>query len=308
MLVVMTSRSAIREKRVTELIADFPRFLGVFEEDPAFIRSGQLESHQQTIALLRKHTTVGDALADDHYLESLRSTLNAWGIGKRASRLAEPDRFASELRNRSDDFRQLERIDLTAATVSVRDRVWDLITTIEIVDNEARIVAMTKTLHHILPDLVPPVDRAYTGTFLRWQIPEFQNRQQEIFISAWSAIQRCARGAPVVQYVGSHPWNTSLTKVIDNAIVGYCIDKALDTGTRATRTQSSSRRPAPEPADSRPRRESWSLEDLEADLREFESQLRSAGLKESSVKTYVGRSETFLRWLAGKYRPRGPNT
>jgi len=26
------------------------------------------------------------------------------------------------------------------------------------------------------------------------------------------------------QYVGKHPWHTSATKVIDNAVAGFCID------------------------------------------------------------------------------------
>jgi hypothetical protein len=36
-------------------------------------------------------------------------------------------------------------------------------------------------------------------------------------------------------------------------------------------------------------------------------ELRAAHLKESSVRTYVDRAATFLRWLDGEYQPRGPN-
>ena len=38
------------------------------------------------------------------------------------------------------------------------------------------------------------------------------------------------------------------------------------------------------------------------------SELAEAGLKEATINTYVGRAETFLRWLNGTYQPRGPNT
>ena len=36
-------------------------------------------------------------------------------------------------------------------------------------------------------------------------------------------------------------------------------------------------------------------------------ELIEANLKPASVETYVGRSNTFLRWLDGTYAPQGPN-
>jgi hypothetical protein len=56
----------------------------------------------------------------------------------------------------------------------------------------------------------------------------------------------------------------------------------------------------------RPKRTSWTIEELRQDLRRFEDELVEANLKPSSVETYVGRSNTFLRWLDGKYEPSGP--
>lgn len=51
----------------------------------------------------------------------------------------------------------------------------------------------------------------------------------------------------------------------------------------------------------------WTGLDLASELRAFEAALRAAGLRENTVQTYVGRSETFVRWLTGEYTPRGPN-
>lgn len=47
--------------------------------------------------------------------------------------------------------------------------------------------------------------------------------------------------------------------------------------------------------------EQWTLDELFAELARFEREARAAGLAESSVKTYVDRSERFLRWLNGDY-------
>ncbi len=52
--------------------------------------------------------------------------------------------------------------------------------------------------------------------------------------------------------------------------------------------------------------ESWTVQDLYRELRRFEQELRAADLRQNTVNTYVNRSETFVRWLAGEYKPRGP--
>jgi hypothetical protein len=51
----------------------------------------------------------------------------------------------------------------------------------------------------------------------------------------------------------------------------------------------------------------YSVDELREQLRRFERELRAAGLKESSVTTYVDRTGRFLKWLDGDYQPRGPN-
>jgi hypothetical protein len=35
----------------------------------------------------------------------------------------------------------------------------------------------TKALHHLLPDLVPPMDRAWTGAFFHWSTTAPQNAE-----------------------------------------------------------------------------------------------------------------------------------
>jgi hypothetical protein len=51
----------------------------------------------------------------------------------------------------------------------------------------------------------------------------------------------------------------------------------------------------------------YSVDELRDELRRFERELRAAGLKETSVTTYIDRTGRFLKWLDGDYQPRGPN-
>lgn len=48
----------------------------------------------------------------------------------------------------------------------------------------------------------------------------------------------------------------------------------------------------------------WTIDELRGELRRFEKELVAAGKAPNTVQTYVGRSDVFVRWLAGEYRPR----
>ena len=50
---------------------------------------------------------------------------------------------------------------------------------------------------------------------------------------------------------------------------------------------------------------SWTVQELYDELERFERAARSAGLADSSVRTYVDRSRIFVRWLAGEYQFQG---
>lgn len=53
-------------------------------------------------------------------------------------------------------------------------------------------------------------------------------------------------------------------------------------------------------------KETWTIDDLNAELERFEQAARSAGLADNSVRTYVDRSRVFLRWLTGDFQFQGP--
>jgi hypothetical protein len=52
----------------------------------------------------------------------------------------------------------------------------------------------------------------------------------------------------------------------------------------------------------------WTTAELELKLVEFERELVHAGLAKASVQTYIKGSDAFVRWLDGRFEPRGPNT
>jgi len=82
-------------------------------------------------------------------------------------------------------------------------------------------------LHHILPELVFPIDREYTQTFFGWHNPEFQQNPQGCFMVAFLAIAELANAVQPGRLVGEG-WMASPAKILDNAIVGYCVKHGLE--------------------------------------------------------------------------------
>ena len=66
-----------------------------------------------------------------------------------------------------------------------------------------------------------PIDREYTQTFFRWRNPEFQEHPQKCFEFAFQEIAKVARQTLPAKFVGPG-WNTCRSKVLDNAVVGFC--------------------------------------------------------------------------------------
>lgn len=220
-----------QQSNIDSLIKEFPRYLQIFEHNPPFKRYGQWEYHVETIELRRELGSAKAALYDDQFLAALYKTLQAWGIGIRASKLVSFETFVAALRAKSSEIIGLEDKAIDDPQMNVNEmgqQVWRLIDTLGIVDNNARIVAGSKALHHVLPELVVPMDRAYTQKFFCWQSPKFQYEQRSCFEQAFAAFAEIARKTKPSQYVGSG-WHSSRTKVIDNALIGLLSDQKPDT-------------------------------------------------------------------------------
>ncbi len=209
---------------MAELIAGFEEYLAVYDHQVPFQRLGQYEHHRDTVHRVRLLGSATAAIQDDDFRRLLRATLRAWGIGIRGSRLADGPALLKALQAETLEIDALDGLnidDVGLDEAEVTSRLWGLVSRLAVVDNKAKIVAGTKTLHHLLPDLVVPMDRAWTGRFFGWSALAPQYQQERIFTDAYRQFRRVALAVRPQQYVGQG-WRTSKTKVLDNAVIGYC--------------------------------------------------------------------------------------
>ena len=82
-------------------------------------------------------------------------------------------------------------------------------------------MAGSKALHHVLPELVPPIDREYTLQFF-YDNKMLQRGERQTFAEIFPQFHRILQSCKdEIQRRLRSGMNTSSTKVVDNAIVGY---------------------------------------------------------------------------------------
>lgn len=222
------ARGAEVRSRLDALIADFDQCVEAHDLSVPFTRSDQYEFHRRTIdrrwAVESVEAAIHDEQFTEQFTELLYETLQRWGIGQRASRLVPLTEFPRTLANYAAQLLELEPHTLellTESVGSVSTAIDFLVSDLAVVENRALIVAGAKTLHHVLPDLVSPMDRAWTGAFFGWTVLDPQNNETLNFGGAFEAFAEIARLTYPSRLVGGAR-RTSSTKVLDNALIGYC--------------------------------------------------------------------------------------
>lgn len=226
----MARRSDTNEKvefRIVDLCDDFEEYLDRYDKQTPFDRADQLGTHRRTIELRRELGSVDAAVHDPAFLESLYATLTAWNMNQRAAKLVDPPQFAEALQKVAPRLAPFEKDTIENVDgPSMASRLCEWMNELDTSPVMNRVVTATKTLHHLLPDLVPPMDRAYTRVFFHWHMQQFQNNPKGFLLDTYPRFVRIAKTVKPARFVGDG-WRTSRTKLLDNAIVAYCGGKSL---------------------------------------------------------------------------------
>ena len=227
------------EQRVKELTEGFTSYVEAFNSKRLFT-GPSLYFHQQTIARRHAYASAVQAIADNAFMESLYATLTAWGMhrmGPGETKLVDFVDFKDTIAAQTERIRRLEVKKLCAVRAEqiqeLTQALWEIIVNLEIGISETKLVVGSKALHHILPDLIPPVDRQYTLKFFYGNKTLKHNGEVE-FREMFPHFHRLAvdRKVEMKQLLANgidsdvvYGMNTSLTKIIDNAIIGYVIKR-----------------------------------------------------------------------------------
>ena len=95
---------------------------------------------------------------------------------------------------------------------------------LEVMKSKRRIVGVSKTLHFLIPDLIMPIDGKYTMTYFYGYNKYSDKAQAEFktFKEIFLETHKIMKELNLTQAdVDNQDWNTSVPKLIDNAIIGF---------------------------------------------------------------------------------------
>ena len=220
--------------QVDDLCENFGDYLAELNADTAFTDK-YLDSHKRTMDLRDKFGGAAKSIDSDEYLDSLYATLVAFGMTKKGAKMQNRPIFAERVREYKRAIVALEGVGAAQIDADVTGKLWGIIQGMELSQTQSQTVTGAKALHHLLPRLLPPIDRRYTQRFFRYYSSQFQYNQEAAFNLMLFYFARIAQQVDLGGYVGTAPWATSESKLIDNAIIGYCnlhpgLHKYLGTG------------------------------------------------------------------------------
>jgi len=170
-------------------------------------------------------------IKNDDFCRKLYSTLEAWDMDKRRAKLNEfetvkepiqqHELFLIDLyKNKLDSIESLEN---EKGEKIIRGLEF-VFCHLEIMKSERRIVGVSKTMHFLLPDLVMPIDSTYTMPCF-YGTNKYNGKAEkefQTFLDIFTKTHRITKNLKLTNDdVDGEKWNTSIPKLIDNAIIGF---------------------------------------------------------------------------------------
>jgi len=230
---------------VDQLIGDFGACLEYFSKKTRV--DVKYRGYLTSVRLRKELGSVAPAMKSEEFLNAMHNTMEGFfGFGRWKNLLPLGD-FKAELRKHDRLIESFDGEQLGTETNETADKLWKLIDQLRLTTDErkaktgadtetgdnrkdkSRLVSGSKALHLLLPELVVPIDRQYTGAFLYRYSDEFnRKKEQETFHIAFATFRRIANAASPESYVGTQEVHATRTKVIDNGIIAF-VERARET-------------------------------------------------------------------------------
>jgi len=181
------------------------------------------------------------------HIELIYATLTAWGMHrmgdprKTRAKLVEFHDFKSSILQNGRLFESLRHHRLESMSLDEYAHILERLRlpyhALKVSISKASIVANSKTLAHILPDLIPPIDRQHTvrfftqeyrdffrknGKYRQVNLPGDRNKQfarfRELCYEMKTLLDQCDLN---MFELSEDTFNTSYPKIVDNLIVAY---------------------------------------------------------------------------------------
>jgi hypothetical protein len=169
-----------------------------------------------------------------HRLEYIYAVLASWGMhrmakgkGAKMRSFEEFEASVSPLQQKIGEGRKLNHTEMTEEGWSLLEEIFK---SIKVMASGTSLVGNSKVMAHLMPNIVPPIDREYTLKFLKgngdirndpddeWS--QMRSIIERLFIPVASVETFKQRASTWMADKEKFPWDTSIFKIIDNLIIG----------------------------------------------------------------------------------------
>jgi len=191
-------------------------------------RSGHdLLLYREIIDSHRKFGNLINLIEDDIFLGKLHQTLNKFNMNQKGARMVALDVFKRSVRFWKDNLVNLYEYKLFELSdvdiMKIKTDLEKVFINLNVMESKRRIVGVSKALHFLLPDLIMPIDGKYTLPAI-YGYNKYSNSPEKEFIIFKEIFNRSLEITRNLQLnssdVDGEKWNTSVPKLIDNAIIG----------------------------------------------------------------------------------------
>ncbi len=216
-------------KLLTESREDFFSYIDLFYSFNIF--SGpSIYFHKRVINLIRNNDDYKGLFNKEIFIELIYATLVSWGMhkmGSKGPKLKRFELFKDSIMDNAKDLVELKKYKIERISINereiVKSKLISILKRLDIMEGVSYIVGSSKTLHHLLPDLVPPIDREYTFKFFYGHNIYDPAKEGEVFGEIferyWSICKKLDLGEK--DFINQKEFTTSIPKLIDNAIIGF---------------------------------------------------------------------------------------
>lgn len=223
------TRADRAQSNVDALIDRFGECVSKFEQNAAF-PGPSIYFHERALKVRAAHKSASSLMADTQFFEYVYAVLPAWGMhrmGRSAAKVGGFDEMVESLRLLVNPIQELWTLSITDIgpedASDVATAIWEVVASLKVSISGTRIVAGTKALHHVLPNLVPPIDRQYTFRFFTGQ-KSVTGGERNAFLEWFPYFceigSRCKEDIALALSRNGF-MATGRAKVIDNAIIGF---------------------------------------------------------------------------------------
>lgn len=203
-------------------------FISFIDEcNRTYRQSNDLKFYRDIIELHKINICLSSILENEIFYKKVHDTLIAWNMNQRGAKLASKNVLRDSILSLKNELVELENLRLQP-NIELKERSIDMLKKVflnlKVMESKRKIVGVSKTMHFILPNLIIPIDSTYTLTCF-YNYNKYDNSPEKEFGTFLDIFEKSIgivkRLNLVQEDVDGEKWNTSIPKLIDNAIIGF---------------------------------------------------------------------------------------